>query len=791
MEPKFSGIIGRYIMKLKRLLACVLALALCLSAGILPASALTYPDVPSSHWAYSYIQDMTQAGMFKGYEDGTFRPSGALTTAEALALCARASGISDATKAQIGKDRAKQITAIFGSDQSWFHTEYAVCLELGVLTEAELRSLWTTGALAKTITKEDFSYYLVRAIGLGEMAEHLPSYSMTFADTAAIAQSRKPYVYLLNTYGIVEGTAENKFEPKSTLTRMVSATMLSRILDFADEQGISIELPSYTTYDWKSGTISAVTSGEAGAVLLTLTDGFGSASQVVTLSATTLVYEDNLPVGLTALKAGLWARACLTEKGEVQSVRLLDQDRITTTSGSISKISQDSVTLTTGGTSYTYAVDRFTAVSAGGSTGDYSLIDSGAGYASAVCKVDSAGNLLVLQLSGGTSVKRGLVAQVTTSSATGSTALQVVGFDGVTETFTLPSDATVTINGLVGSLKSSHVGSYVSMRVSNDVSGKVLTASVDTVTRYLQASVRGTTYTTSPNTIYLTDLDTGRSTTYKLESDTTCFYNGQEVAFRQLSKDMFVTVRLTSDDTIDYIDAYPGSTVVEGEISSLNYGTITTLTVTQEDGTVNTFQLDMSDLPDIERDDSASSIDKLRPGDTVAVTVRFNQVTLIESWPKQADLIGTITRISLDANGTTLDLKLEDGSSVSYQITATTAISQDGKAVAVSALQPNYKVGLVVNSDQVLSVEILSSSTSSDSLRGTVLYINASEKTLLFRITDSNGLESILTVNVPTSTRIMGTDGTSLSLSKLESGDVLTIYGSHDGLEFTSTIILR
>ena len=778
-------------MKLKRLLACVIALALCFPAGIFSASAVTYPDVPSSHWAYSYIQDMTQEGMFKGYEDGTFRPSGVLTTAEALALCARASGIGDTIKTQIGEDRAEQITDIFGDEQSWFHMEYAVCLELDVLTEAELRSLWTTGALTKTITKEDFSYYLVRAIGLGEMAEHLPSYSMTFTDAADISQSRRPYVYLLNTYGIVEGTAENKFEPKSTLTRMVSATMLSRVLEFVEEQGISIELPTYTSYDWKAGTISAVTSGEGGDVLLTLTDGFGSASQVITLDAKTPVYEDNLPVGLSALKSGLWARVCLTEKGAAQSVRLMDSDRITTTSGSVSKISQDSITLTTGGVSYTYHINRFTSVSAAGTTGDYSLIDSDAGYASAVCKVDSAGNLLVLQLSGGTSVKRGLISEVSTSSASGSTTLQVVGFDGVTETFTLPSDATVTINGLTGSLKASHVGNYISMRVSNDVAGQVSTASVDTVTRYLQASVRGTTYTTSPNTIYLTDLDTGRSTTYQLESDTTCFYNGQETAFRNLSSGMFVTVRLTSDNTVDYIDAYPGSTIVEGELSSIHYGTTTTLTVTQENGTVNTFQLDMSDLPDIERDGEDSSIDKLRPGDTVAVTVRFHEVSLIESWPQQANLIGTITRISLDANGTTLELKLEDGSSVSYQITSTTSVTQDGKAVAVSALQPNYKVGLVVNSDQVLSVEILSAATASDSLRGTVLYVNTSEKTILFRITDSSGLESILTVNVPNSTRMLATDGTSLSLSKLESGDTLTIYGSYDGLEFTSTIILR
>ena len=77
-------------MKTNRLLSCALALAVTVSALALPASAATaFPDI-QSHWAKSYIEEMTDANMFKGYEDGTFKPENKLTTAEALALCARA-----------------------------------------------------------------------------------------------------------------------------------------------------------------------------------------------------------------------------------------------------------------------------------------------------------------------------------------------------------------------------------------------------------------------------------------------------------------------------------------------------------------------------------------------------------------------------------------------------------------------------------------------------------------------------------------------------------------------------
>ena len=70
-------------MKSKRLLTCLLAFALTLTMTALPASAATFPDI-ASHWAKSYIEEMTDAGMFKGYEDGTFKPENKLTTAGLL-----------------------------------------------------------------------------------------------------------------------------------------------------------------------------------------------------------------------------------------------------------------------------------------------------------------------------------------------------------------------------------------------------------------------------------------------------------------------------------------------------------------------------------------------------------------------------------------------------------------------------------------------------------------------------------------------------------------------------------
>ena len=153
-------------MKLKRLLTWALALTLAVPALALSASAATFPDI-TDHWARTYIEDMTAANMFKGYEDGTFKPENALTAAEALALCARAEGIDENTMTEISDDWEDEVDDILDGSQSWFYREFAVCLETGVLTTSELRSLAQSDALTEPIAKEDLAVYLVRAMQLG------------------------------------------------------------------------------------------------------------------------------------------------------------------------------------------------------------------------------------------------------------------------------------------------------------------------------------------------------------------------------------------------------------------------------------------------------------------------------------------------------------------------------------------------------------------------------------------------------------------------------------------------
>ena len=189
------------------------------------------------------------------------------------------------------------------------------------------------------------------------------------------------------------------------------------------------------------------------------------------------------------------------------------------------------------------------------------------------------------------------------------------------------------------------------------------------------------------------------------------------------------------------LDAYPGSTTTEGVIESITYGTPTTLAVKTANDSVMTFELDLTDLPAIYRDGKSSSLDKIKSGDTVVVTVRYNKVTTLETTPQSANVTGTITRVVQDAAGITFDVKLTDGSTASYTVSEGVSVTQDGTAVSLYTLKPNDAVAMVVSGGDVVSIEVRQGSAQQP-LEGTFWCSPtiAKDKTLMVQLTDGNVL---------------------------------------------------
>ena len=780
-------------MKVKRLLSCLLSLVMVFSLTALPASAATtFPDI-QTHWAKSYIEAMTAAGMFKGYEDGNFKPENQLTTAEALALCARAIGLDSSTTMDIATDYYTEVKTLLNNEQTWFYQEFSVCLATGILTSSDLKSLYQSGDLTDPIEKEDLAVYLVRAMQLGPMADRLTSYPLTFDDASSISADAKPSVYLLHVYGIVEGDEFNDFSPKLNVTRAVMATMLTRAIAYMQAHGTSPDLPEYTDYAFRQGVIAS-TSEANGVIQLTLnSDLTGAAIGTITLPANVKIYENNMETTSSALKNGRHARVCLDSTGTAFAVRVSAE--LETFTATVNGIDGKNVAVTVNGSGRLLTMDRFTQVQIGNkTTGDYSIVDTGANYTTAVCKLDDQGRLVAIQFTGGTSTVEGILADYTKASTSSASAtIQLIGFDGVTRTYTIPSEATITVDGLVDSLSTTLKNSYVVLRLL-DEDASVQSASVDTKSNYVQGVIRSVD--SSDDTISITRLSNDRNATYDVTSSAVITYDGKTTRLRDLDKNDFVTILLNESDDATMIQAYPSSTTTEGTISERTFGsgTDTTITfvLTQKDGTKVSFKVDLSDPPVVERDDEDSTVDKLRVGDEVVFTVRYGDVTRIEATTQNVNLTGTVERIIQEKTGYTLEMLLSDGERVSYTVDSTVSVTQNNKEVALSSLKPGYKLGLAVNGDQVVAIEIQQAVNTGNKVSGTILYVDYAEDIIYLRATTDTGGEEMVTVEVPSTAVILNAStGGTLILRDLDTGSVIEVNGSYNGTLFRATVILR
>ena len=776
-------------MKWKRLLSGALgvALALTVSAPAASAASSTFPDI-QNHWAKSYTETMTTAGMFKGYDDGNFKPENLLTTAEALALCARAVGLDTGTISDIAQDYYDEVDDILDGEQSWFYQEFSICLATGILTSSDLQSLVRSGDLSEPIAKEDLAVYLVRAMQLGPMSERLTSYPLSFDDTSSIDQDARPSVYLLNIYGIVEGDEFNDFSPKLNVNRAVMSTMLTRALAYMDAHGTSPDLPEYTDYDFIQGTIAASPTTVGNTLRLSLTNDLTRAPlAAISLPDGVTIYENNMESTLSALKAGRHARVCLDRNGAPFAVRV--SDTLETFTATVNGIDGYNVAVTAEGEGRLLAMDRFTQVQINGrTTGGRDLVDPAANYTEAVCQLDDQGRLVAIQFTGGFHLEEGMLAGYSRSTASGEAALLVTGFNGVTRNYALPAGASITVDGAAGSLSSRLEGSYVSLRIS-DEDNAIASVSVDTVTEYVQGAIRAVEE--DRETITVDHLNSGRRTEYDVLSTAVITHEDQAVRLRDLERSDFVTLRLNEADEVTQIQSYPSATSAEGVLTDRIFGegTVLTFVVTRDDGAMVSFQVDLADPPLVERDEVDSTVDQLALGDEVEVTVRNGEVTRITALTQSVNLVGTVERIIQESSGYTLELVLSDGETVSYAVSSGVSVTQNGRAMNLSDLRPGYRLGLAVNGNHVLSIEIQQAVNTGNRLTGTVLYVDSGEDYLYLRATTDTGGEEMVTVDLRSATILDAVSAARVEPWTLE-GRSIEVTGSYSGTEFVATIII-
>lgn len=185
---------------------------------------IKFPDLPSTHWAYSSLTNLAEAGIFKGYDDGTARPEKYMTRAELVSLLVKAYNITGDT------DESLPFADVKKTD--WFYSPVAAAYKSG-LVHGRSDTAFAPDAL---ITREEFVTLC------GKSLEEYKNYALPdkeavneilseFLDADEIAEYARAYASLAKDEGIISGYAQgagqkNKLCPQNPITRAEAACIL-------------------------------------------------------------------------------------------------------------------------------------------------------------------------------------------------------------------------------------------------------------------------------------------------------------------------------------------------------------------------------------------------------------------------------------------------------------------------------------------------------------------------------------------------------------------------------------
>lgn len=217
----------------KRTLAFVLSAFIVMTMFVPDmASAKTFKDVSKSHWAYSYIDEMSNKGLIDGYKDGTFKPAADIKFLEALKLTAMLIDIDDNALSAA----TKTYTPIMVKYKvpEWARPYVIKNFAKGVLGEEVLKKAYQSkmwqpkgGKLGRL----NVAVFFAKALDLKSTK---PVISLPYKDAKKIATENYKYLDALIDAGILDakGMGNGNFEPNTTIRRDAVAKMLAVSLNY-------------------------------------------------------------------------------------------------------------------------------------------------------------------------------------------------------------------------------------------------------------------------------------------------------------------------------------------------------------------------------------------------------------------------------------------------------------------------------------------------------------------------------------------------------------------------------
>jgi len=186
------------------------------NTNFMPFGAISFPDVPTSHWAYNSISNLVAHNAISGFEDGTFRPEyPPATVQEFIAIVARVANVNLPDVDTSDSWAARYIQ--FANDNDFLPPDT-------VLTDPITREL-AFFLLYSILTHKDNNIW-----NRMSDSEPLTNQDMNFTDLSDITPEFRDALNILFQFNVARGFPDGSVLPGGTLSRADMATILFRAI---------------------------------------------------------------------------------------------------------------------------------------------------------------------------------------------------------------------------------------------------------------------------------------------------------------------------------------------------------------------------------------------------------------------------------------------------------------------------------------------------------------------------------------------------------------------------------
>jgi hypothetical protein len=274
-------------------------------------------------WAYQQIIRLVAQGVFKGYDDGSFKPKNKITRLETIIAAVRLLGLEP--EAQKPENMNAKLN-FKDFDQLKKKSPQAV----GYVKVALANDLFNENDMTiqadKPATRLWASVLLVKAMKLEADAQAKMGSELPFRDAESVPAGSVGYVAVALDKGLIAGYSDNSFQPNKPVTRAELAAILARL---------GVQLPGQ---EKDNGVVTGVVQATNANGTITVKKADNTTVDY-TLDASVFIFRNGVKVPANALQVGDQLSVRISQ-GKVIFVEVTKQADTVTTFTDAGKVTQ-------------------------------------------------------------------------------------------------------------------------------------------------------------------------------------------------------------------------------------------------------------------------------------------------------------------------------------------------------------------------------------------------------------------------------------------------------------------